>query len=297
MSPTTLDRPMTETRDAKPSVLVTSHGLTSIGRVRTSNEDNFLIAELGRTLWVRQTSLPQQPTQIGRNRGHVLLVADGMGGHEAGEIASALTITTIESFLLHVLHRFSNLDAADEPGVAKELQEAIRLADDRIFKVTDDYPEFTGMGTTLTLAFISGCTLFVIHAGDSRCYLLRDGVLRQLTRDHTLVAELAREKVLSPEFIHDFKYRHVVTNVLGGAHEGVDVDVQMETLQPGDELLLCSDGLTDMLSPDRIADIVAGAADAEAACEQLIFAANEAGGEDNITAVVARIDELASDWR
>ena len=113
-------------------------------------------------------------------------------------MASALTVTTIEAFVLHVLHRFSNLDASDEPEVVRELKDALRHADDRIFEVTDNHPEFSGMGTTLTLAFISGWKVFVIHAGDSRCYLYRGGELRQLTRDHTLVAELARSGVISP---------------------------------------------------------------------------------------------------
>lgn len=290
MSTNVIDGQQGQLAPVSPLIQLQSHGLTSIGRVRASNEDNYLIAELGRTMWVRQTSLPQDSIQLGRNRGHVLLVADGMGGHQAGEVACALSITTIETFLLHVLRRFSNIRDDEELAVAKELQAAIRTADDRIFEVVDDYPEFAGMGATLTLAFISGWKLIVIHAGDCRCYLFRDGVLRQLTDDHTLVAELTKHQVLSPDCARNFRFRHVVTNAIGGTQSGVDVDVLLESLRPGDQLLLCSDGLTDMLSDAQITSILREAPDAEAACTRLLSAANAAGGCDNITAIVSRIE-------
>src|SRR6516162_7537225 len=150
-----------------PPVAVHAHGLTDRGQTRPSNEDHFLIAELTRTLWVRQTSLPQQPTHHGRNRGHVFLVADGMGGHQAGEVASALTVATIEAFILHLLKRFSNLHVADEAGVLKDFQAAFSQAEARLAQEAAHHPEFAGMGTTLTLAFASGWNLFVVHAGDS----------------------------------------------------------------------------------------------------------------------------------
>src|ERR1022692_1299893 len=168
---------------APPALTVRSFGLTDRGQVRPSNEDNFLIAELARTLWVRQCSLPQPKTQYGRNRGYVLLVADGVGGHQAGEIASALTVETIEAFVLHLLKRFSNLEATDEQAVLKDFQAALSQADARLFDVAAHHSEWARMGTTLTMAFISGRTLFVVHAGDSRCYLFRAGTLRQLTAD------------------------------------------------------------------------------------------------------------------
>ena len=147
------------------------------------------------------------------------------------------------------------------------------------------------MGTTLTLAFVSGWKLFVMHAGDSRCYLFRDGELRQLTRDHTFAAELARNGLISAESVRTNRYRHIVTNILGGDRPGVDVDVQMETLEPGDEILLCSDGLTEMLPSERIAAILAAEVDPEEACMRLVFEANAEGGCDNITAIVGRVEE------
>jgi protein phosphatase len=275
-----------------PPVAVRAHGLTDRGQVRPKNEDHFLIAELARTLWVKQTSLPQAPTQYGRNRGHILLVADGVGGHQAGDVASALSVATIEAFVLHLLKRFSNLQAADESAVLTDFQEALRLADDRLAEESAHHPEFAGMGTTLTMAFVSGRKLFVFHAGDSRCYLYRRGQLRQLTADHTIAAELARRGVIKPEEVARNRFRHVVTNVLGSHEAGLQVDVQKADLERGDVMVLCSDGLTDVLSDERVAAVLDSAPDPRAACERLVAEANAAGGPDNITAVVAHFDAV-----
>jgi serine/threonine protein phosphatase PrpC len=275
-----------------PAVSVRSFGLSDRGRRRASNEDQFLIAELARTLWVRQSSLPQEPTQHGRNRAHVFLVADGMGGHHAGEVASALTVATIEAFVLHVLKRFSNLRATDGQAILKDFQAALQQADARIFEETAHHPEWAGMGTTLTLAFVSGWKLFVVHAGDSRCYLFRGGQLRRLTADHTVAGELARRGVIRPEDVSHHQFRHVVTNALGGGTAGVQTDVLNVELETGDAVLLCSDGLTDMLPDERIAAVLAADAEPRAACTRLVAEANEQGGRDNITTIVARFEAV-----
>jgi protein phosphatase len=269
---------------------VHSFGLTDRGNHRPSNEDHFLIGELARTLWVHQSSLPQPPTHFGFNRGHIFLVADGMGGHQAGEVASALSVTTIENFVLHLLRRFTNLRATDEQTVLKDFQSALRQADARIFEEAAHHPEFSGMGTTLTMAFVSGWTLFVVHAGDSRCYEFRDRQLQQMTADHTVAAELARRGHIKPEEVRHHQFRHIVTKVLGGPDAGVDAQVVRTDLQPGDRILLCSDGLTEMLNDQQIAAILSAQSDPRAACERLVAAANEQGGRDNITAIVARFD-------
>jgi protein phosphatase len=278
--------------DPLPPVAVRSFGLTDKGQVRTSNEDHFLIAELTRTLWVRQTSLPQQPTHHGRNRGHIFLVADGMGGHQAGEVASALTVASIEGFVLHLLKRFSNLRATDEQAVLRDFQAALRQADARLFEEAAHHPELAGMGTTLTMAFASGWNLFVVHAGDSRCYLFRGGSVRQLTADHTMAQELALRGVIRPEQVRQHQYRHVVTNVLGGNEAGVQAEMHKVSLQTGDVVLLCSDGLTDMLADDHIATILAAEREPQLACRKLVAQANAAGGKDNITAVVGRFEAV-----
>jgi serine/threonine protein phosphatase PrpC len=273
-----------------PALAVRAFGLTDRGRVRPGNEDHFLVADLSRVLHVRQTSLPQAATHRGRSRGHVLLVADGMGGHAAGEVASALSVESVEAFVLELLRRFSNLQAGDDRGVLADLRQAVVEADARIAEEAALRPELEGMGTTLTMAFASGARLFVIHAGDSRCYLLRGGALEQLTEDHTVVAELVGRGAISPEEARRHPRRNVVTNALGGRHAGVRVDVQRAALGPGDVVLLCTDGLTDMLDDGRIAAILAAEANPEAACGRLVAEANEAGGRDNVTAVVARFD-------
>jgi protein phosphatase len=277
---------------AAPAVLVAvrSCGLTDRGQVRETNEDNFLIAELGRALWVHQASLPQEGTQFGRNRGHIFLVADGMGGHQAGEVASALSLASIESFVLHLLRRFSNVQATDEQLVLKDFQLALRQADEQIIAEAAHHPELSGMGTTLTLAFVTGRMLFVIHAGDSRCYLFHHNKLRQLTADHTLAGELAQRGLIKPDEIRHHQWRHVVTNVLGGNEVGVRVEMHKLELESGDGLLLCTDGLTDMLTDEQIAAILTAEGEPRLACERLVAAANAEGGKDNITAVVARFE-------
>src|SRR5262249_20900110 len=156
-----------------------------------------------------------------------------------------------------------------------DFQAALQQADARIFEETAHHPEWVGMGTTLTLAFVSGWRLFVVHAGDSRCYLFRGGQLRRLTTDHTVAGELARWGMIRPEDVCHHQFRHVVTNALGGGRAGVQTDVLNVELETGDAVLLCSDGLTDMLPDDRIAAILAADTDPKAACTQLVAAANE----------------------
>jgi protein phosphatase len=270
---------------------VRSFGLTDRGRVRSANEDHFAIVELARTMCVHHTSLPQSEAQSSSHRGHLLLVADGMGGHQAGEVASALSVVTLEGFLLNTLKRFFHLQVPDEQNVMKEFQGALLRADARLFEEAARHPEMFGMGTTLTMAFAADWKLFVAHAGDSRCYLLSGGELDQLTHDHTQVAEMVRAGVLSPADASRHPYRHVVTNVLGGHQPGVWVEMHKVALEAGDVLLLCSDGLTEMVPPARIAAILQEEPEPRRACERLVAEANERGGKDNITALVACFQE------
>jgi protein phosphatase len=145
------------------------------------------------------------------------------------------------------------------------------------------------MGTTLTLAFAMNWMLLIAHAGDSRCYLLSEGRLRQVTQDHTLTAELVRQGVLPPGGEAGHPFRHVVTNILGGDEPGVQVELHRLDLRPDDVLLLCSDGLTGMVPDGRIAFILREEPDPQRACERLVAEANLQGGKDNITVVVAHV--------
>jgi serine/threonine protein phosphatase PrpC len=269
---------LTAPQNAWPPPSVRSFGRTDLGLVRTSNQDHFLIAELARTMWVHQTSLPQPHTQHGSRRGHLFLIADGMGGHKGGEIASALTVTTVENFMLNVFRR------------VEDFQTALTEAHARIMAETVSHPEVSDMGTTLTMAVSNNWRLFVVHAGDSRCYLFRSGKLRQITTDHTIIGEMIQHGILKPEDAAHHMYRHVVTNAVGGSQSSVRVDVQEVNLQPEDVVLLCTDGLTDMLSNVRIAAILESEPDSHIACDRLVNDALKEGGRDNISAIVAHFD-------
>ena len=278
----------------RPPFVVRSFGLSDRGQVRPSNEDRFVIVELARTMSVHQTNLPQSAAQSSRHRGHAFLVADGVGGHEGGEVASALTVETIEEFFLNTLKRFSNLQVSEAPNALKELEGALLRAEARIVGETAQHPQWRGMGTTATLAFAVNWQLFIAHAGDSRCYLFANGELRQLTLDHTLTAELIRLGLLPPQGEAGHPYRHVVTNLLGGSQPGVQVELHRLDLHPDDVLLLCSDGLTEMLPDERIAAILREEPDPRRVCERLVAEANRHGGQDNITVIVARVEAGAS---
>jgi PPM family protein phosphatase len=266
---------------------VQSFGLTDRGRVRPANEDHFVIVELARTMSVHQTSVPQAKAQYSSHRGHLFLVADGMGGAQAGEVASALGVVTVEGFVLNTLKRFFHLEAPEEQNVMKEFQTALRQADARIFVEASQHPEMIGMGTTLTLAYAADWTLLVAHAGDSRCYLFSRGELHALTQDHTMVAEMVRQGILSAKEASRHPSRHVITNVLGGNEPGVQVEMHKLDLEPGDVVLLCSDGLTGMVPDARIAAVLAEEREPRLACERLVAEANALGGKDNITVIVA----------
>jgi PPM family protein phosphatase len=272
-----------------PPFNIKSYGLSDSGQVRSSNEDCFLIAELARSLQVHHTNLSQSKASFSCHRGHVFLVADGVGGSQAGEVASGLTVRTIEDFLLNTLKRFSNLQATEEQRALRDLQYALFHADSRIFEEAATHPKWQGMATTLTMAFAVNWRLFVAHAGDSRCYLLTGGQLQQITQDHTLTAEMVRQGILTLQSQKDHPWRHVVTNILGGTERGVRVELHSLDLHVADVVLLCSDGLTDMVSEEQITAILREENDPQCACECLVSKANEQGGKDNITVIVAHI--------
>lgn len=272
------------------SLRVRSFGLTDPGKVRKSNEDQFLVAQLTKDMQVLHTSLRQNRLQRGSEQSYLFLVADGMGGHAGGERASALAVYTIEEFMLDTFKWFLQLTGQEKSEVLAEFQTALRQADAKLFAEIERRPELRGMGTTVTMAYSLGTELFVAHVGDSRCYRLRDGKLQRLTRDHTLVQELVQAGQLSPEEAAQNPLRHMLTNVVGGTDPGLRVDVTKLHLTAGDRLLLCSDGLTEMVADDAITAALQAHPEPRLACEQLLSAANERGGRDNITVIVADFD-------
>jgi serine/threonine protein phosphatase PrpC len=267
---------------------VRAFGLTDPGRVRHSNEDQFLIAELTKAMKVLHASLPQPKTQYSDERGYLFIVADGMGGHQAGEQASAMAVESIEAFALNTLKWFFLLKGGADQDILKEFQTALQQADAKVCQEAAQHSELAGMGTTVTMAHSIGSRLFVVHVGDSRCYLLREGELHRLTHDHTLVEELMARGQIQPEEAAHHHLRHVITNVVGGDEVGVRVECHRIELEAGDTILLCSDGLTTMVSDDRIAAVLRAEDDPRAACERLVTEANEQGGKDNITVIAAR---------
>jgi serine/threonine protein phosphatase PrpC len=276
------------TPQARAPLTVQSFGLTDAGRVRPTNEDQFVVATLMRALWIDQSSVPQAKVHYGSDRCHLFVVADGMGGAHGGERASAVAVGAIEGFLLNAVRWVLALDGSADASALNDFKAALREADASVYSAAVGDPNLQGMGTTLTLAYTAGSVLFVAHVGDSRCYLLRGGVLHQLTRDHTVVQELLEQGVVDPDDAAGHNLRHMITNVVGGHAPGIKTEVHRLTLEPGDTLLLCTDGLTNTVPADRIQSILAGTAAPEQACAELIRLANEAGGEDNATAIVAR---------
>lgn len=270
------------------TITVESFGSTDVGRVRTANEDQFVTATLMRALWIEQSSLQQAQMHYGTDRGHVLIVADGMGGALAGETASAVAVGAIEQFLLNALRWLLTLHGSEEAEVLRDFKVALRTADASVCAAAAGNPGLSGMGTTLTMAYSLGTDLFIAHVGDSRCYHYRAGVLHQLTRDHTLVGELVEKGLIQPQDADAHPYRHVITNVVGGPKAGLHAEVHRMTLEPGDTILLCTDGLTGMVPDDRIAAVLQGSPSPRAASEELVRLANEGGGKDNVTVVVAR---------
>jgi protein phosphatase len=226
---------------------------TDVGRVREGNEDAYLVDDA--------TGL--------------VAVADGMGGHRAGEVASATALEALRAAITH----------------GRPLRESMQDANEAVFTKSLTDEELRGLGTTLTAAtLVTGGTVLVGHVGDSRAYLLHDGELRQVTVDHSLVEELVREGRLTADEAAVHPQRSIITRALG-VDASVEVDVYPVELAPGDRLLLCSDGLTGMVQAETIAATLRREEDPARAAAALIDAANVAGGEDNITAVVVAVTD------
>lgn len=206
------------------------------------------------------------------------IVADGIGGHACGEVASS---DAIEAFLQHMDKNVRR----QEEELLDLMLEAVHYANIRVHNKGLVNAKYEGMGTTFTAAAIKGDSLYAAHVGDSRIYLVRNGEMRQLTRDHSYVMELVRQGKLSAEDAKTHPRKNVITRALGTG-ETVEVDTLIEKLQPGDRLLLCSDGLTNMLEDSLIADVLCLDLPVEELVDTLVDMANANGGEDNISVIV-----------
>ena len=222
---------------------------TDVGRVRSGNEDSFMVEE------------------------PLFAVADGMGGHQGGEVASNLALETLAPV-----------------AAGGDLPETVRKANREVFRKASEDPNLSGMGTTLTAILADGDEFRVAHIGDSRLYLLRDGELQRLTTDHTVVERLVTEGRLTAEEAEMHPQRSILTKALG-VDEEIEPDDDRVSVRPGDRLLLCSDGLTGMVGEPDIQSLLASNTEPQAAADALVEAANQAGGQDNITSVVIDVIE------
>lgn len=235
-------------------------GHTEAGRVRSVNQDSFFAGEIS-------------------GRGTLAIVADGMGGHQTGEVASQKAVSIIQEELVR--------SRAHPPAA---IARAVQAANLEIYEFATEHPENHGMGTTLTTVLIDDQVGLVGHIGDSRAYLIRDGAIRQLTQDHSWVAERVRQGILTEDEAKRHRWRNVITNALGASPE-IKLDLMHFDVKAGDRILLCSDGISMLLDEARLMQIITQHAPDEAV-QQLIEVANERGSPDNITAVVLQVDHI-----
>ncbi len=253
---------------------VVSAACTDVGRKRDHNEDNLCVVDDER----------------------LFIVADGMGGHEFGEVASQIAVETLAGFFREtsqddeITWPFKLDDERTYEG--NRLSAGIKLANLRIREASSSSESQRKMGTTIVAMHVSGTVAHVAHVGDSRIYRVREGVFEQITRDHSLWNQYmdSDEEITDEMREYIGRYKNVITRALG-MHDNVDVDVFDHDVQIGDVFMLCSDGLTDMLENDHILELIGANDDLDDACTELVAAANEAGGVDNITVMLVRVDE------
>jgi protein phosphatase len=250
-------------------VRIVSGGQSDVGQQRTNNEDCFRIV---------------QPLNL-------FIISDGMGGEAHGEVASAMAVDTVVKTCMG-----EETGTIADPTEAqlgwsdktRRLFNAAHLANETIYESAQANPQQLGMGATLTAAWLNGEKLSVVHVGDSRVYLLRSGVLQQLTSDHSLVAEQVRRGILTAAEAEHSELQSVLLRALGTQQE-VEIDAEEHSLFPGDILLLCTDGLTRMVAEQKIAATLQSESDPGRAAEKLVTLANENGGADNVTVVVVHM--------
>jgi serine/threonine protein phosphatase PrpC len=263
--------------------------LSHVGHVRTNNEDHYLVVRAERSLKTMMTnlavgSLPERFQEIG----YGMLVADGMGGYAAGEVASSQALIKLVELAVETPDWVMRMERRENAEtVMRRMTERFRKVDSALRDNAEGDPSLVGMGTTLTAAVSLGAELFVGHIGDSRAYLFRNRRLHQLTSDNTLAQELIDAGIARPEDTATQAMRHVLTAALATG-EQADPQVQRFHLSEGDQVLLCTDGLTGMVRDETIATVLSDADSATKACQTLIDLALTAGGSDNTTAIVAR---------
>jgi len=276
-------------REFSSQVHIDVAALSDQGKVREHNEDHFFVARGGRHLATLLTNIPSSdvPTRF-EETVYIMIVADGMGGHAGGAVASRTAIATLINIVLHMPDWILRLDEEHAQKVMDRAAERYRKVHEALQEKARLDPKLRGMGTTMTAASSLGDDLFVTHVGDSRAYLFRDGKLQLLTHDQTQAQLMADIGMISQTEVARHRLRHVLTSALGGMEKAVRADIQRFKLADGDRLLLCTDGLTDMVEDEGIARVLGGVESSDEACRRLVDLALENGGKDNVTVVLAR---------
>jgi serine/threonine protein phosphatase PrpC len=271
---------------AETAVRVDAAGLTDVGRKRKANEDHFVIASLQKTVQVRQASVADSRVfdRLRGPEGLLMVVADGVGGRPGGAVASETAITALVEYLGQAAGCFHQLDVDREHEFLVQLETAVLEAHRRLVARQDGRTD--GPATTLTMAMLVWPRAYIVHVGDSRAFYLRKGRLRQLTRDQTTGEYMVDVGAWTEEQARTAPLGAALASALGS--EELSPAIGLVDLQPGDVLLLCTDGLTRHVPDPRITELLGGAASAEAACRGLVEAALADGGSDNVTVVVAR---------
>ena len=280
--------------ESKPSLCLDSMvkvdfgAVSDAGKVRKNNEDHYLIGRLGRTLEPLMTNMPDGllPDNIAEY-GYGMVVADGMGGAAAGEVASRMATNLLVKLIIDTGKWGRRIDRDEAEALMDRMEGYYKTIHEKLVQQGEINPAIAGMGTTLTAAYSFCSDLFVAHVGDSRVYLFRNGKLRQLTHDHTMAQRLADNGDIPQDAVATHRLRHMLTNVLGGHSGPIITEVQQFQIKDRDRLLLCSDGLTEMVDDSDIAKVLQKIENPQKACERLLSTALDAGGKDNITIVIA----------
>ncbi len=263
-------------------------GLTHVGKVRKTNQDHFLICSLHKQMEIHGTSLPN-PEHLplkGERLAYMALVADGVGGHQGGEEASRLALEAVARYVTHSMQCYYTHDPQLENQFLEELHDSVMECHAAVAQEAEADPKRQGMATTLVLAIGIWPWAYVVHVGDSRCYLLHEGELMQITRDQTVAQDLYDRGVLSTAEAEESKWSHVLASAIGGpeAHPVTNRTV----LHWDDVMLLCSDGLTGYVDEAQIRRRLLEMESSQQVCEALVQDALDGGGGDNVTVVVGR---------
>lgn len=270
---------------------VDTFGCSHIGKGRDENGDQFMVAELKRAARVRHASMSNLDDSrfLGDNQAHVLLVADGVSGQAGAKSASRLVVDEVMESILNAVPWTQDLNIDTEADLRKELRQTVVRCNDQITDAAGKAPEKSNMASTLTMAFVRWPSAFIVHAGDSRAYLIRDGEIEQLTTDHTFAQQMVEAGDLDAEKAETSQFANMLWNAVGG-DSNVSPELTMKTLKSGDSLLLCSDGLSSYLNADSIRHVVDSKLSAQEVCEDLMGMVTSVGGHDDVTVAMARFE-------